>query len=254
VFPVQTGYTARDRPQSLIYRFAIYRFALATERETINHEQWTEIRDEVMLPDEIIDESFRTIEREVGTHSFSADEWPIVRRMIHAAGDLELARAVVFRNDAARKGLSALCAGLPLITDVKMVATGINQVTLDKLGGRVHCFIDDPEVKRRAIAEETTRSYCAMKQALARFPGGIFVIGNAPTALVAVCEAVRQKQARPALICAMPVGFVGVLESKAQALDLEVPVIAVAGRKGGSAVAAAAVNAMMLLALEARRP
>jgi precorrin-8X/cobalt-precorrin-8 methylmutase len=207
-----------------------------------------------MLPDEIIEESFRIIDREVGPHSFLADEWPIVRRMIHAAGDLELARAVVFRIDAARKGLAAFRAGLPLLTDVKMVATGINKAALEKLGSDVHCFIDDPEVRRRAVAEETTRSYAAMKQALARFPDGIFVIGNAPTALVAVCEAVRQKQARPALICAMPVGFVGVLESKAQALDLEVPLIAVSGRKGGSAVAAAAVNAMMLLALEARRP
>jgi precorrin-8X/cobalt-precorrin-8 methylmutase len=207
-----------------------------------------------MLPDEIIEESFRIIEREVGPHPFLADEWPIVRRMIHAAGDLELARAVIFRNGATGKGVAALREGLPVITDVKMVAAGINQVTLEKLGGRVHCFIDDPEAKRWAIAEQTTRSYCAMKQALARFPDGIFVIGNAPTALVAVCEAVRQQQARPALVCAMPVGFVGVVESKAQALALDVPVIAVAGRKGGSAVAAAAVNAMLLLALEARRP
>jgi precorrin-8X/cobalt-precorrin-8 methylmutase len=206
-----------------------------------------------MLPDEIIAESFRIIDREVGPHSFTPEEWPIVRRMIHAAGDVELARAVIFRNDAARKGPSALHAGAPVIADVNMVAAGI-RAPRQAASATVHCFIDDAEVKRRAEAERTTRSYRAMKHGLARFPEGIFVIGNAPTALAAVCEAVRENQARPALVCAMPVGFVGVLESKAQALTLDVPVIAVAGRKGGSAVAAAAVNAMLILAQEVRRP
>jgi len=205
-----------------------------------------------MLPDQIIAESFRIIDREVGAHSFSADEWPIVRRMIHAAGDLELVRAVTFRNDAARKGLAALQVATALVTDVRMVAAGIN-VMAENFGITTHCYIEDPNIARQAALERTTRSYCAMRAALDRFPEGIFVIGNAPTALDAVCEAVREKRARPALVIAMPVGFVGVLESKAEALALDVPVIAVEGRKGGSAVAVAALNALLFMALEARR-
>jgi precorrin-8X/cobalt-precorrin-8 methylmutase len=207
-----------------------------------------------MLPDDIIEESFRIIDREVGSHPHTVEEWPIVRRIIHAAGDLELVRAVTFRNDAVHRGLNALKAGRPIVADVKMVCAGINRHYLEALGVGLHCFIDDPGVRGQAVAQQTTRSHCAMQTALVRFPDGIFVVGNAPTALSALCEAVRQKQARPALIVAMPVGFVGVLESKGLALTLDVPVIAVEGRKGGSAVAAAAVNALLLLALEARRP
>jgi precorrin-8X/cobalt-precorrin-8 methylmutase len=207
-----------------------------------------------MLPDDIIEESFRIIEREVGRHDFSGPEWPIVRRMIHASGDLDLARAVVFRNDPVRAGMSALRRGSPFITDASMVAAGINRTELEKLHVPLHCFIADAEVRRQAAAQQTTRSYCAMKRALSEFPEAVCVIGNAPTALVAVCEAVRQKEARPAFVIAMPVGFVGVLESKQQALALDVPLIMVQGRKGGSAVAASAVNALVLLALEERRP
>jgi precorrin-8X/cobalt-precorrin-8 methylmutase len=207
-----------------------------------------------MTPDEITNESFRIIDRQVGPHPFSGDEWPIVRRMIHASGDPALVRSVAFRNVAAPKALEAIDRGTPIITDVKMVAAGINQTYLEKLGVRVHCFIDDPDVRQQAQRQETTRSRCAMDKALAHFPDAIYVIGNAPTALLRVCEAVQQKQAHPALLLAMPVGFVGVLESKAQALSLDLPLIAVEGHKGGSAVAAAAVNALLLLAQEARRP
>lgn len=204
-------------------------------------------------PDEIIAESFRIIDAEVGPHSFNAGEWPIVRRMIHAAGDLELARSVRFHNDPVPAALAALEDGAPIITDVTMVLAGINAACADKLGAPLLCFLNEPEVEKIARESAATRSSVGIERAIAKGNNAIFVIGNAPTALLALCAAVRAERVRPALIVAMPVGFVAVAESKAEALTLPVPVISVVGRKGGSAIAAAAVNALLLLALEDRR-
>jgi precorrin-8X/cobalt-precorrin-8 methylmutase len=206
----------------------------------------------MMRPDDILAESFRIIEAEVGPHPFGAREWPVVRRMIHASGDLGLVQDVAFTTSAVAAGVSALREGTPIVTDVRMVAAGIHRPSLEALGVGLHCFIDDPEVGRRAEAAETTRSWCAMEKAIADVGEALYVVGNAPTALLVLCAAVRRGDVRPRLIVAMPVGFVAVAESKEEALALPVPVLAVRGRKGGSAVAAAAVNALLLLAREGR--
>jgi precorrin-8X/cobalt-precorrin-8 methylmutase len=202
----------------------------------------------------ILAESFRIIEREVGPHSFDALQWPIVRRMIHASGDLELARCVHFSPGAARAGVEALRQGVPLVTDVGMVLVGVRDSLCEQLGVRLHCFIDLPEVAAHARASGQTRSYHAMLHAVAIVGEAVYVIGNAPTALHALCAAVRAGEVRPRLVLALPVGFVGVEESKAEALALDVPVIAVRGRKGGSGMAAAAVNALLHLAVEDSTP
>jgi precorrin-8X/cobalt-precorrin-8 methylmutase len=204
-----------------------------------------------MRPDEVLAESFRLIEAEVGPHPFDAVEWPVVRRMIHASGDVPLARDVVFKAGAVGAGVGALREGTPIVTDVRMVAAGLHRPSLEALGVGLHCFIDDPEVRRRAEARGTTRSWCAMEKAVAVVGDAVYVVGNAPTALLALCAAVRRGEVRPRLVIAMPVGFVSVAESKEEALALGGPVLAVRGRKGGSAVAAAAVNALLLLAREA---
>ena len=190
---------------------------------------------------EILAESFRIIEAEVGRHHFGDDEWPIVRRMIHAAGDPGIAESVVFRHDAARLGKVAALERTPIVTDVTMVAAGLNKEAIRTLGIDVRCRIDDV-----AAEAGTTRSYRAMKRAIAETPEAIFVVGNAPTALMALVEAIRDGSARPRLVVAMPVGFVGVVESKEAALALDVPTIALRGRRGGSAMAAAAMNALLL--------
>lgn len=203
-----------------------------------------------MRPDEILAKSFRTIAEEIGKHNFNDTEWQVVRRMIHASGDLELAQFVRFHNDAAREGVRALQQRAPLVTDVQMVASGIDNRALHALGTRLHCFVDDPDVHRLAEEKGLTRSYCGMKKAVAQVGEAVYVIGNAPTALWALCEAVRQGFVRPRLVVAMPVGFVSVVESKEEASSLDVPVITVLGRKGGSAVAAAAVNALLLMATQ----
>ena len=205
----------------------------------------------MLKPHEIIVESFRIIESEVGEHHFDAYEWPVVRRIIHAAGDLDLIHAVSFQGDAAREGVRALKAGAPIVTDVNMVAAGVHKQARAALGVDLHCYIDSPEAARAARDEEMTRSYCAMRQAMREAGSAVYVVGNAPTALFALCEGVAQGLVAPRLIIAMPVGFVSVVESKAQALGLNVPVITVHGRKGGSAMATAAINALLLMAAEA---
>jgi precorrin-8X/cobalt-precorrin-8 methylmutase len=202
-------------------------------------------------PDEIIAESFRIIDAEVGAHSFNTHEWPIVRRMIHAAGDLELVRSVRFHNDPVPAALDALADGTPIVTDVTMVLAGIHAPSARELGVPLFCFLHAPGVTEAALESAATRSSVAMDRAIAKVKDAIYVVGNAPTALLALCAAVREERVRPALIVAMPVGFVAVAESKEEALRLSVPVISVVGRKGGSAIAAAAINALLHLALEA---
>jgi precorrin-8X/cobalt-precorrin-8 methylmutase len=205
-----------------------------------------------MRPDDILAESFRIIESEVGPHPFDAVEWPVVRRMIHACGDVGLVGDVVFGRGAVADGVDAVRGGIAIVTDVRMVAEGIHRPSREALGIDLHCFIDDPEVRQLAEAGGTTRSWCAMEKAISCIGDAVYVVGNAPTALRALCAAVRRRAVRPRLVIAVPVGFVAVAESKEEALALDVPVLTIRGRKGGSAVAAAAVNALLLLAQEGR--
>jgi precorrin-8X/cobalt-precorrin-8 methylmutase len=204
-------------------------------------------------PDEIIAESFRIIDAEVGPHGFDTSEWPVARRMIHAAGDVELAKSLRFHNDPVPAGVAALKRGTPIVTDVTMVLAGINAANAYELRVPLRCFLNDPNVEQIAQESARTRSFVGMEHAITEEKDAIYVIGNAPTALLALCAAVRDKRVRPALIVAVPVGFVAVAESKEEALALPTPVISIVGRKGGSAIAAAAVNALLLLALEDRR-
>lgn len=205
-------------------------------------------------PEDILAESFRIIEKEVGLHSFDAAQWPIVRRMIHASGDLDLIHAVRFRNDPVPAALRAFARETPIVTDVTMVLAGIHQPSATALRVPLHCFLNDPGVDQTAKQLGTTRSACGLEHAITQVNDAIYVIGNAPTALLALCAAVREKRVRPALIVAMPVGFVAVAESKEEALRLSVPVITVLGRKGGSAIAAATINALLGLAMKGDQP
>jgi precorrin-8X/cobalt-precorrin-8 methylmutase len=205
-------------------------------------------------PDEILAESFRIIDAEVGAHGFGPLEWPVVRRMIHASGDLGLSNLVHFSPGAAAAGVQAFREGVPIVTDVRMVAAGIQGPSREALGIELHCFLDASGASNGAETRRLTRCACAMEHAVAALPEAVYVIGNAPTALSVLCAAIRRGTARPRLVIAMPVGFVGVIESKEQALALPTPVVAVRGRRGGSAVAAAAVNALLLLAREEGAP
>ena len=172
----------------------------------------------------------------------------VYSRIIHAAGDVEYAPIIRMGEGAIEKAMEALRSGSDIYTDVEMVRTGINKRKLASFGGEVHCLIADPEVAEQAKAEGITRSMAAMRRFGKKLDGSIVAIGNAPTALFEVLRLVREEGIRPACIVGIPVGFVGAADSKKElAANDMVPYITVEGTKGGSPIAAAAVNAMMYL-------
>lgn len=192
-------------------------------------------------------QSFAIIDAEFGPHNFSPGEYAIIRRVIHSTADFDYRDRLRFSPGAIAAGLAALTQGLPIVVDVTMVEQGIRGMLAQAFASPICSAIalgDDPSAGQ-------TRSAAGMVRAMGRFPEAVYVVGNAPTALLALCQAIAQGQVRPALVIAAPVGFVSVVESKAAIAALEVPQIRVAGRKGGSTVAAAIVNALAQLASEA---
>ena len=170
----------------------------------------------------------------------------VYSRIIHAAGDVGYAPIIRIGEGAIDKAVEALKSGCDIYTDVEMVRTGINKRKLASFGGTVHCRIADPEVAAAAKAEGITRSMAAMRAFGQDLDGSIVAIGNAPTALFEVLRLVREEGVRPACIVGIPVGFVGAADSKKELAENGiVPYITVEGTKGGSPIAAAAVNAMM---------
>ena len=206
-------------------------------------------------PTTITVNSFQMIRRELGVRAarFAPDERSIVERVIHSTADFDFVETLAWSEGAIQAGVTALRHGADVICDVSMVRVGISKTRLGTFGGQLHCFIADEDVYREARAEGTTRSLVSMRKA-ARLgmAGKILVIGNAPTALFEVIRLVREEGQQPALIIGVPVGFVSTVESKAALAQLEeVPWITTLGRKGGSPVAVAIVNALLRLAAEA---
>ena len=172
----------------------------------------------------------------------------VYSRLIHASGDVGYAPIIRVHPEAIAVAMDALRKGAHIYTDVEMVRTGINKKKLASFGGEVHCLVADPDVAVRAKQEGITRSMIAMRQFGKDLNGSIVAIGEALLALFEVLRMVREEGIRPACIVGIPVGFVGAAESKAElAANGIVPYITVEGTKGGSPIAAAAVNAMMYL-------
>jgi len=200
-----------------------------------------------MTPNEIEAQSFTIIDTEAGPHAFSPDEWQIVRRMIHTSADFDYMKTVRFHPDAVSKGIQAISEGKAIITDTTMAKSGINAAGLARFGCRVTCLIQDPDVCRSAQNAGNTRSAAAVDAVLTEMAGGIYVVGNAPTALLRLIEMIKAGQARPALVIGLPVGFVNAAESKDDLMTMDYPSISNSGRKGGSTVAASVVNALVKL-------
>lgn len=177
-----------------------------------------------------------------------AEELPVVRRVIHATADFDFAKNMVFSGDAVRAGREALAGGKPVVTDTNMALAGVSRPSCARFRNRALCFMADPAVADQAKREGTTRAWAAMGYAAERFPDAVYAVGNAPTALLRLEELIRTTSFAPSLIVAVPVGFVNVEQSKERILDAcrkrGIPVIASMGRKGGSAVAAAVMNAL----------
>lgn len=204
---------------------------------------------EQMNPMDIERRSFQIIRELLGSRRLDPETAPVILRAIHASGDLSFADDLVFSPGAVRAGLAALRAGCDIVTDTQMGKAGINKTALAALGGQVRCFMSDPDVAAEASERGVTRAAVSMEKAarLAAELGRpcIFAIGNAPTALLRLRELIDAGALAPALIVAVPVGFVNVVESKVQILETGVPHIVLKGRKGGSGVAAAICNALI---------
>lgn len=200
-----------------------------------------------IAPQDIEAESFRIIESELGPTNYSPDEFAVVRRVIHATGDFSFAENLRFHPEAIKAALLAIRGGKNILVDVNMAANGISTALLSPFGGRVICRIKEAETVTLAKKNRSTRSDAAMARAT-NDNIGIVAIGNAPTALLRVMEMIDQGLFAPDLVIGVPVGFVNAEESKQLLAEKPYPFITSLGRKGGTPVAVAAVNALLRLA------
>ena len=201
-----------------------------------------------MKPSEIEALSFRIIDKEAGIHSFSEAEWSIVRRMIHTSADFEYMHTIRIHPQAVAVGMNALQSGRNIVTDTNMARAGIRKSEIYRFGGSVECLIGDSTVAKLAKESGCTRAMAAVDAAVPLMRGGIYAVGNAPTALLRLIELIRSGEAQPALVVGLPVGFVNAAESKSELEKMDVPYITNVGRKGGSNVAASIVNALAIMA------
>ena len=198
-----------------------------------------------MAPGDIERRSFEIITSELGGRTFPALEEPIVKRVIHTTADFSFADSLVFAHDAAARGIEALKSSATVLTDTNMALSGISKPSLSKLGCTACCYMADADVAAAAKAAGTTRAVASMNKARDIEGPLIVAVGNAPTALLRLCELMDAGEIAPALVVGVPVGFVNVVEAKEELLARDVPAIVARGRKGGSTVAAAIMNAIL---------
>ncbi|HET6457409.1 MAG TPA: precorrin-8X methylmutase [Nitrosopumilaceae archaeon] len=200
----------------------------------------------------IEDKSMEIIENEIGSHPYSKEEWPIVRRVIHSTADFDFARQnmIVFHKNAISSGINALKNGCNIIVDVNGVIGGLNKENLKEFGNKAICNISEPKIVEEAKKLNKTRAQTSMRMAASEMNGGVVAIGNAPTALVEVIQMVRENVTLPSLVIGIPVGFVCAVESKDELQTVDIPYITNKGRKGGSPCASAIVNALFKLLKE----
>ncbi|AFZ30418.1 precorrin-8X methylmutase [Gloeocapsa sp. PCC 7428] len=194
----------------------------------------------------IMEQSFAVIDREIGAHNWSDAEYAIVRRVIHTTADFEFKHLISFSPEAIHAGIAALRCGVPIVTDVSMVKQGVIGLVTKTFNNPL---ISAVEQVSTALPGKT-RTETGILQCYEKYPHAIYVIGNAPTALLALCDRITTTSILPALAIGAPVGFISVLESKAALAQTPVHQIRVESRKGGSAVAAAILNALIMLALQ----
>ena len=211
------------------------------------------------LPSDIERESMRIIGEELAQQGIALppETEAVVKRVIHTTADFDYAHNLRFTDGAVEKAAAAFRAGAVVITDTNMARSGVSKAALSRLGGMVRCFMADPDVAQAAKAQATTRAAVCMEKAAREYPGAALAVGNAPTALLRICELIEDGL-RPALVVGVPVGFVNVVESKRRVFQVcqahDIPCIAAMGRKGGSNVAAAICNAILYTALDALDP
>lgn len=202
--------------------------------------------DYIKDPMDIETKSMQIIKPYLDKLTLSEDETALCSRMIHASGDPDYANHIKMSADAVEKAATALENGVDIFCDVEMVRTGINKKRLADFGGSVHCLIADEKIAQEAKALGITRSMMAIRTFGDKMDGAVIAIGNAPTALFELLDIMDKTDIRPACIIGVPVGFVGAAESKEDLTQRsKVPYITVLGNKGGSPIAASAINAIL---------
>lgn len=200
-------------------------------------------------PMEIENKSFEIIGNEMNTHNFTEEELLIIKRTIHTTGDFDYQNIVHISEGAIESAKALLKKGITIYTDTNMALSGINKMALKKLGCEVKCYVSNEEVAKIAKERGITRSMAGVEKAIDE---GVefFVFGNAPTAIFKLLELINDGKANPKFVVGAPVGFVGAKESKEELLKYNIPNITIRGRKGGSNVAAAIVNAIMYMLIK----
>ena len=197
-------------------------------------------------PKDIEQESFRIIDEGLDRKDLSPAQAAIIRRVIHATGDFEYQEITRFHPQVLAAAQDAFTQGRDIFTDVNMVRVGINKERLKRVGCSVKCYISQPDISEQANTSGLTRATLAIRKAAQEGDGAVVVIGNAPTALWETLELVANGQLEPGLIIGVPVGFVGAAEAKERLLQSTIPYITCLGNKGGSSVAVAIVNALLI--------
>ena len=198
-----------------------------------------------MKPMEIERRSFEIITQELGERKLDPEFELVVKRVIHTTADFDYYENLCFSEHAVLRMMDAIRAGCDVITDTTMAQSGINKKILAQFGGQARCFIGDEDVAEEAKARGVTRSLVSMEKAARLNKPLIFAIGNAPTALFSICDLMRAGKLKPEMIIGVPVGFVNVVEAKEEVMRTAQNYIVARGRKGGSNVAAAIVNAVL---------
>ena len=208
---------------------------------------------EYVKPEDIEKHSFEIIRNEL-PHPLNPAYAPIILRVIHTTADFGYADTLTFSENVIGRAVSALKRGVPIVSDTNMIQAGVDKNRLFKLGGKIHCFMGDEDVAETARANGSTRARAAVDKAVGMGTPFIFAVGNAPTALIRICELKAEGKYSPELVIGVPVGFVNVAEAKEMLIQSGIPYITVRGRKGGSTVAAAICNALLRMAVDEENP
>lgn len=198
----------------------------------------------IINPTDIEKKSFEIITKELGDIEINKEHEDILKRVIHTTADFDYVKNLCFSENAVSNAINAIENGCVIITDTNMALSGINKNALSKFGVEVKCFMSEKFIEQEAKQRGVTRAVVSMEHACKIEKPLIFVIGNAPTALIHLYELIKNGAVCPKLVIGVPVGFVNVVESKQLFINSDIPHIIAAGRKGGSNVAAAIVNAI----------
>lgn len=195
----------------------------------------------ILQPEEIERESMRIIGDSLGNFSCPPENLPVIKRVIHATADFDFLHTLTFSPNAVNIAREALRNHTPIITDTLMLSAGISKLC----GVEIVCHVADDDVKLEAQSRKITRSAVSIEHSVREYPSAIYAIGNAPTALIRLCEMIQEGRAKPAIVIGVPVGFVNVIEAKNMLDSLDIPRIISHGNKGGTTIACAIINAII---------